>query len=242
VEYDAEIAERYAASRNLCAEVLACLVREGRVDERSRVLEVGCGSGNYLRALAATTTCAGAGIDPSADMLAEARRLGGIAELERARAEDVANVHGRSVFDLVFSVDVIHHVSDPAAYFAGAREVLRTGGRICTVTDSEDIIRRRRPLSEYWPETVSHELRRYPSVDFLSDSLRGFGFSEVRVFEVSREYQLDSAAAYERRAFSCLHLISDEEFVRGLARLRAALSIGPVVASTRYVLIWGTKP
>ncbi|MER3438994.1 MAG: hypothetical protein C4346_16180 [Chloroflexota bacterium] len=39
-------------------------------------------------------------------------------------------------FDLVFSVDVVHHISDRLAAFREARRVLRPRGWCCTVTDS----------------------------------------------------------------------------------------------------------
>ncbi len=241
MDYSAEIAEKYAASRDIHGEVLASLIREGRINENSRVLEAGCGSCNYLRAMSAVTRCSVAGLDPSDGMLTEARRLGGVAALEQARAEHIAEVYPSETFDLVFSVDVIHHISDISAYLVGAHEVLRANGRICTVTDSEAIIRGRRPLSTYWPETVPHELHRYPSLDALSDLLGRSGFSDLFRLTVSREYRLYSAAAYERKAFSSLHLISVEEFERGLARLQADLSRGPIIANSAYVLMWGTK-
>jgi hypothetical protein len=78
-------------------------------------------------------------------------------------------------------------------------------------------------------------------VDVLSDSLKRCGFSDVFSLTVSREYRLNSAVAYERKAFSSLHLISGEEFDRGLARLRTDLSRSPIVANCAYVLVWGAK-
>jgi cyclopropane fatty-acyl-phospholipid synthase-like methyltransferase len=242
MEYTAEIAGNYALCRSVCVEVVASLVEEGGILPGSHVLEVGCGSCNYLRAVSQTTGCSVAGLDPSEDMLSEARRLGGVRALKQGRAEDLADLWPPGSFDVVFSVDVIHHVNDIAAYLTGACEVLNAGGRICTVTDSEGVIRGRRPLSEFWPETVAHELRRYPSVDDVLSSLGKCGFTDLLCLSVSREYRLTSAEPYERKAFSALHLISPEEFERGLVRLRAALARGHVIANTAYVLIWGTKP
>ena len=52
-------------------------------------------------------------------------------------------------------------------YEAGAAQALKPGGRLCTVTDSESIIRGRLPLAEYVPETVAVEFDRYPPIPTL---------------------------------------------------------------------------
>ncbi len=81
-------------------------------------------------------------------------------------------------FDLVFSVDVIHHVSDKAAFYREAARVLQPGGHACTVTDSEEIIRRREVLSGYFPETVEVELARYPRLADLEGWMAEAGLVE----------------------------------------------------------------
>ena len=43
-------------------------------------------------------------------------------------------------FDFIFTVDVIHHMPDHDAYFAGTARALKPSGRVCTVIDSETII------------------------------------------------------------------------------------------------------
>ena len=70
------------------------------------------------------------------------------------------------MFGLVFSVDVIHHVASRADYYREAWRVLRNAGTVCTVTESETIIRRRLH-SHYFPDTIPVELGRYPSVPDL---------------------------------------------------------------------------
>jgi SAM-dependent methyltransferase len=241
VQYSAEHAKDYAACRGVDSAVLASLVDEGGVQKGSQVIEAGCGTCSYLRALREITGCSAAGFDPSEGMLHEARGLGSGISIKEGRAEEIARLYLHGATDLVFSVDVIHHVGDIPAYFCGARSVLRTGGRICTVTDSETIIRHRRPLTEYWPETVPHEMRRYPSVERLHDCMEDAGFSDLVALTVFHEFRLCSAERYERKAFSCLCLISAEQFERGLARLKSDLARGPILANTSYVLLWGTK-
>ena len=170
VDYD-ELAGRYAAHRVVIPDVLEALVEEGGIDGGSSVLEVGCGTGNYIKAIRSRVGCRAWGIDPSMEMLARAREDPRSVDFRYGRGESIGFEDGS--YDLVFSVDVIHHVEDRGAYLAEAHRVLRPGGRLCTVTDSEWIIRNRIPLSSYFPDTVEPELARYPRIaDLERDSLR----------------------------------------------------------------------
>jgi ubiquinone/menaquinone biosynthesis C-methylase UbiE len=145
-------------------------------------------------------------------------------------------------YDVVMSTDVIHHIRDRDAYFSEAARVLRRGGHLVTITDSHDTIPRRRPLSSHFPETVSVELQRYPSVPRLLEEMARAGIVEPRLVEVSRSYDLDDIQAYRDRAFSSLLLIEEEAFRRGTSRLEADLARGPIPCVSLYTMIWGTLP
>ncbi|MFN8473594.1 MAG: methyltransferase domain-containing protein [Anaerolineae bacterium] len=234
-----DLAAEYARHRRVHPGVLRALITAAGLTATSRVLEVGCGTGNYTIALTEATGCACQGIDPSAEMLA---RLGARAPAIPARVGLAEQLDfPAATFDLVFSVDVIHHVADRAAAYAEAHRVLRPGGMVCTVTDSEDIIRRREPLSVYFPESTQVELRRYPSIAVLADLMRLAGFGAVREERVEFAYELTDATPYRDKAFSSLHLIPADAFQRGLARMERDLQVGPIACVSRYLLLWGVK-
>ena len=159
VDYE-HIAAAYAAGRTIHPGVFAALQQAIAVGgPEPRVLEVGSGTGNYIGALQAATGCRAWGVEPAPAMLAvAASRWPSVTFVPGAGA---ALPLSEAAFDFVFTVDVIHHIEDGAAYFRAARRVLAPGGRICTVTDSEKIIAMRCPLTVYWPETAAVELRRY---------------------------------------------------------------------------------
>jgi SAM-dependent methyltransferase len=240
LDYDA-LAADYARHRRVHPGVVRHLVESGRIGAGSRVLEVGCGTGNYLLTLRELTGCAAVGIDPSAEMLGKASA--------RPGGESVTWVHGRAEalpfldasLDLIFSVDVIHHVADRAAYFREARRLLSPADRICTVTDSANDIVRRRPLSSHFPETIPVELARYPSIETLSEELRAAGFADLAEEHVELAYDLTDAAPYRAHAFSSLLLIPKDALTRGLARLERDLAAGPVPGLSLYTLLWGTR-
>ena len=238
LDYD-QSAAAYAQHRQVHPEVLRSLLEVGCVGSASNVLEVGCGTGNYILALQSLAGCGGWGIDPSEQMLSRARQRSGEARFQLGKAERLD--FPADYFDLVFSVDVIHHVGDRPAYFQEAYRVLRLGGRICTVTDSEWIIRHRQPLTVYFPETVEVELERYPRIAQLREFMASAGFGQIVDATVEFPYQLTDSRAYRDRAFSALHLIPELAFQKGIERLERDLRVGPIACVSRYALLWGTK-
>jgi SAM-dependent methyltransferase len=237
VHYDT-LAVEYSQHRKVHPEVLRNLLSESGIDHGSRVLEVGCGTGNYVTALDSATGCSSWGVDPSSEMLAAARERSGRVAFQVGGAEQLEFSAG--VFDLVFSVDVIHHLENITEYFQEAQRVLKPGGRVCTVTDSEWIIRHRQPLAVYFPETVEVDLGRYPRLADLRAAMLAVGLEGIAEHQVEFHYELADAQAYRDKAFSSLHLISDDAWKRGLERLEIDLRSGPVACVSRYVLLWGS--
>jgi len=236
LDYDQLVSE-YARHRQVHPGVLQSLCQA--VHSTSRVLKVGCGTGNYIVALGSIVGCSCWGIDPSDEMMSIARERSGTIHTQFGRAERL-DFPGNA-FDLVFLVDVIHHVGDRRAYVRKAHRVLEPGGKICTVTDSEWIIRHRQPLATYFPETVESELARYPRIADLRAYMERAGFDPIAEHTVERPYQLADVQAYRDKAYSALHLISEEAFQRGIARMERDLRAGPILCVSRYTMLWGKK-
>jgi SAM-dependent methyltransferase len=238
IDYD-RIALEYTRHRKVHPGVLRSLILRSGIDGDSRVLEVGCGTGNYIHALQDAVGCSCWAIDPSEEMLAAARdrSAGVVFQIGRAERLDFEP----AFFDLVFSVDVIHHVDDHAAHFGEVHRVLEPGGRVCTATDSEWIIRNREPLAVYFPETVDVDLRRYPRLTVLRALIQGAGLRHIEEELVEFAYEVVDPSPYADQAFSSLHLISEEAFQRGLQCMRRDLRVGPIAGVSRYVLLWGRE-
>lgn len=66
MDYDA-LAADYARHRRTHPEVLKRLIAEGQLTSISRILDVGCGTGNYAIALEEAVGCECWGIEPSAE-------------------------------------------------------------------------------------------------------------------------------------------------------------------------------
>jgi SAM-dependent methyltransferase len=233
-----QVASGYARHRRAHPKVLRNLIETANLSADSKVLEVGCGTGNYVAAVEAAAGCACWGIDPSEKMRAAARVREDV-HLQAGTAERLE--HPDESFDLVFSVDVIHHVTNRPAYFREAFRVLRDGGRVCTVTDSEEIIRQRQPLAVYFPETVEADLLRYPSTADLRRWNEQAGFRQVADVVVEFLYSMTDISAYRDKAYSCLHLIPQDAHRRGVECMERDVTQGPIQGNSRYFLLWATK-
>jgi len=235
-------ADAYQRNRSVQPKVLEALIAGSGLGSNDSVLEVGCGTANYLAAIVSETAAEGYGIDPAARMLDQARSdpTRTNLALSVASAESLPYVNGR--FRFVFSVDVIHHVGDRAAYATEAYRVLKHGGNICTVTDSHEDIAKRAPLSSHFPETIPLELGRYPPIETLQDDMHRAGFVNLTTSHVDYTYVLGDITSFRERSFSALRLISEEQFTAGLTRLERELEAGAVPARSVYTLIWATKP
>jgi ubiquinone/menaquinone biosynthesis C-methylase UbiE len=238
--YDETMAPGYARWRTVHSQLLDALIAYSGARANSRVLELGCGTGNYIRAISERTGCAAWGVDPSAAMLAQAR-IGITRRLHWVCAEAAHTGLGDAQFDLTFCVDVVHHLNNRIGVFEEVHRVLQAGGALCLATDSENIIRSREPLSIYWPETVEAELARYPRVETLRAELREAGFVRLSALEVTSRGFLTNSGPYRAKVFSCLRSLPEEIYQQGLARLEADLVQAPVSFTSKYMLLWANK-
>lgn len=202
----------------------------------SRILEVGCGTGEYIGALSELAGAECTGCDPSVDMLEIARERAPAVAFIAARAE--ALLVADDSFDFVYSVDVVHHLDDLGAYFAEAARVLVPGGRVCTVTEDSDALRKRLH-ARYFPQTVEIELARYPTPAELEAAMSAAGFADVDQTSHEAEFEVVDSAPYREKAFSSLGLIAEDDFLRALERLETDLAAGPLCGTYRALLVWG---
>ena len=107
-----------------------------------RALDVGCGAGLLTEPLARMGAAA-TGLDAAPENIAAARRHAegqGLAIDYRAQGVEALGADER--FDLVCSMEVIEHVSDPAAFVAGLARALAPGGLMILSTPNRTALSR----------------------------------------------------------------------------------------------------
>jgi ubiquinone/menaquinone biosynthesis C-methylase UbiE len=204
-----------------------------------RVLEVGCGTGHWLAQMHAWG-CKVSGLDPSAQMLARAatRAAHGTAPALRGGASFEAQlVRGRAEalpwrdasFDRVVCVNALHHVEGKPSFMAEARRVLRPGGRFLSIGLDPSAGLEPWSIYEYFETTLELDRQRYPAAAQLRSWLADAGFVDC-VTEVAERIVFDRSARecldrnlLAKESTSQLSLLSDEQYQRGIDRIRRDL-------------------
>jgi SAM-dependent methyltransferase len=159
-------------------------------------------------------------------MLERARLAATSARLVRARAEDLPWRDG--TFDRIFCVNALHHFSDRDRFFAEARRVLRPGGGLLTIGKDPHTERDEWWVYQYFEETRAIDRARYAAVRTLRGELTraGFAWSESleadHIEAVHRASDALAGGVVDYAFTSQLSVLSEEEFSRGVARLREA--------------------
>ncbi|RPI34025.1 MAG: hypothetical protein EHM70_04245 [Chloroflexota bacterium] len=103
------------------------------------------------------------------------------------------------------------------------------------------MIRNRRPFAVYFPETVGVDLKRYPTQQALMHMMENSGFVEVWKKHLKFSFLHSDIQDFRDRAYSCLHLISEDDFKQGITRMEQDLQHGPIRWDSRYIMLWGKK-
>lgn len=216
-----------------------------------RILDIGCGTGNYTDLFQNLTDAQVFGVDPSEGMLERAREKNKHITYKIGQADDIPFENG--FFDFVYMTDVIHHVPDIDAMFAELRRVLRSpdpesgkpGGAGCIVTQSHQQIEAR-PIVRYFPATADVDKKRYPDIPKIVEAANARNFIQIKdetFSETAIELDSNFLELVRKKGYSMLHLISDEEFQTGLQALERELESGPVIVQpSGETLVWFTKP
>ena len=215
--------------------VLGALLLGPRPLAAQRVLELGCGTGNYLAAVA-DHVGASVGVDMSRGMLRQAAgKLEGRGRTGLLRVCLPELPFAAGAFDAVTCFQVVHHLPADDGFAAlgtllrQAARVLRPGGRLVLNTCTDPQL-----VDGYWyyaifPEARDRVRARYAPVARLRELLDAAGFDEVR--EIAPLDAVLQGPAYSdpdgprhqawRHGDSGFALLEPPELEAGLARLRA---------------------
>jgi ubiquinone/menaquinone biosynthesis C-methylase UbiE len=191
-----------------------------------RILEVGCGTGYWLRALEGRAGFV-AGLDRSAEMLAHAAASDSGAIV---RGDALALPFTAGSFDRLVCINALHHFPDRERFLTEAHRVLARGGGFFNVGLDPHADRDRWWVYQYFPQTRDIDLERYPAVRTIRGQLAKTGFSWAESYEIQVfEHAIPATEAFARGLIapgftSQLAVLTGEEFEAGVARLREAMA------------------
>ncbi len=179
-----------------------------------RLLEIGCGTGHWLRALGEGRTAFG--LDRSAGMLAQASAGAPAAFLVQGEATNLP-FRDESV-DAVLCVNAFQHFPDKPAFLAEAVRVLVPGGLFCTIGLDPHREQTRWVLYEYFDGTLEADLARYPPCQQIVEWLEHAGFASCSAAVIQSSHARhpveDILASHmlEKGGTSELALLSDQPY------------------------------
>jgi ubiquinone/menaquinone biosynthesis C-methylase UbiE len=184
-----------------------------------RILDFGCGTGNFANAIKKLTTADIYGVEPSDGMRENALAKG----LDARRGDHAGIPFEDNFFDFIYMTDVIHHVPDMEMMFAEFFRVLKAKGLVCILTESHKQLETRFWV-KHFPSTVSAEKRRYPDIPDIIKAAETCGFNEHKVIATDAEKEIiiseDFVKLVENKGYSMFRLIDEADYQAGLATLK----------------------
>jgi len=238
-----EISQVYDDVRQADIELINSFLQEIEIEKETRVLDIGCGTGNYTDSLQKLTQGEVYGVEPSQGMLGKAKAKQSKVVFKQGSAAELP--FEDEFFDFVYMTDVIHHVPEIWAMFAEINRVLKEKGRVCIVTQSHQQIENR-PIARFFPGTVAVDKRRYPDIPEIIANAEDQGLKLVKNAVLNENAKIELGQEFlelvKKKGYSMLHLLSEEEYREGLLRLKNELLNGQIIAgSAGETLVWLTK-
>ncbi len=195
--------------------------------EARRVLEVGCGTGHWLRELDLPETFT-VGLDKSRAMVREARKNAGRARLVCGAAASLP--FAEQEFDLTCCINAFHHFTQPERFLLEASRVLKAGGVLAIIGLDPHKPDTNWYLYDYFEGVREWDHTRYPSAEQLAALVKRAAFDEVTsavVETISHTWRGDEVwndAFLRKESTSQLMGLSSEAYAAGLERMKRVIA------------------
>ena len=228
--YDS-VSKNYDLTRGAGDKTVGLLVELLSPIAEAVVLDLGCGTGNFLLKLSGLPKQL-VGLDLSAGMLAQAKSKGMSAMLIRGNV--FLMPFYEEAFDAAYCIQVLHHIPDKSRFISEVYRVLKKEGRFVIQSCSHDQLKTFWQY-HYFPRALEIDKMRIPDFTEISDMLVQTGFKDISVhvcpFEdiseviFSKEPELFLDKRY-RDGWSVFSLLTTQEIADGCEKIKDDIRAG----------------
>jgi ubiquinone/menaquinone biosynthesis C-methylase UbiE len=196
------------------------------------ILEVGCGTGQWLSKL----DCYDAeriGIDSSLGMLKEAKKNGNKSDLICADANSLP--FSNKQFDMIYCVNAIHHFKDKKEFIFSAAHLLNQNGTLSIVGVDPHSKNDEWYIYDFFEGVYEKDLLRFPSSEEVAKWMDDIGLKQLKKSTVEcvvKEWignDVFNDTFLRKDQSSQLAILSDKEYSIGINKIRNAIEINPQV-------------
>ncbi len=242
VDYN-KISRQYDDVRSADLKLISLFSEEVEMNENTRILDFGCGTGNYADKLQKVTGAKIYGVDPSDGMREKAKAKNSNVVFYKGNDKNIP--FDNNFFHFIYMTDVIHHIPEIRVMFNELKRVLKSNGKICIATQSHTQIEKRFYV-KYFPTTAKVDKERYPDIEKIISSgkeenleyINSVTYCDNQLVKVGKEF----VNLVERKGYSMFHLIEDSEYKQGLRRLKSEIKEKELELETAGgTLVWFKK-
>lgn len=217
------IAEKFFNTHTVNRRIYFELVSQFSPQRALKVLDFGCGTGNYIKAMRKNTSYNIYGVEPCEEMIAYATQNNPDNIIKKGNHANIP--YPDNYFDYVYMTNVVHHVDNLSLMYKEICRVLKPKGILCICTES-----RWQLLSKYWikyfPSIIVKDLQRFPSISTLKSIAIKQKMYPIKITQIKeRKWSYITNFIIKQiteRSMSVLNLLSDAEYNRGKNRILAA--------------------
>jgi ubiquinone/menaquinone biosynthesis C-methylase UbiE len=243
IHYNA-ISRTYDKHRSYSKDEIKKIIKFAGIKEGTRILDLGCGTGNVAFQLLKLINVAIVGSDISLPMLEVARSKS--LEVIRADADSGSLPFRNNSFDTVILAYVIHQIDNLSSLFAECYRVLRKGTLVLLTSSHQQLELTHPIIKQFFPSLIDVDKARFPDIPVIDSCLSSVGFTDIKHEDIRIEdipVDNEFLEKVKGKYVSTYHLLPQEEFEHGVVRLEEYIrnNLETITREWRGTLIRGSK-
>lgn len=212
----------YDKTRQYDPMILAKIMEYIPIRENVKILDFGCGTGNYLKAVSQICPVQCFGVDVSSEMLSTAEQKKMAAKFSCGSHKHIP--FSNDFFDFVYVLDVLQHIPLDELYmlFVELFRVMKPGSPVLFLTVSHQQLKKR-TWNSYFPNAATIQISRFPDISQFCElgNTQKFSCETVLAIEEVRQEPISETFVNHvcNRAYSIFHLMDEQEYQKGKQRL-----------------------